>query len=677
MALRTTRACDALLDWCVLALAVWTLAYHACLLLGAGTGWALGALGAAVVPCALVARGRGNRVAPAAGAGASGGAATATATAAALAAAGVIAFSGWPWPAMWAAWLAAAVAVVLASSRTPAVVSRAARLGAPAALAWAAALATLSLFLVRPNVDDAYYLRQATWIAEHGRFPLRDTLHSHDVLPAVFSPPLPSYEPLLGAVAGAAGVSAPGLAFLLAGPAVCALAVLALWRLLRTWEVRLPGAALTVAVVFLLTDVLPDGDPHAAIGHRAGDFFVSRAWQGKVVLAAALVPLLIALLHEHAARPRRRTLVLLAAAGAAAVGLSTTASFLVPVVAVAYLAPAAPRAPLPAAAGVAAATAYPAAAMAAALLSDARQPAVWTPRDIAPEALVLPAVGVGLFGFLAMSAALAGPLLLGPRCARRGTAAAALVTALCFAPGVPALIFELTGLGRPLWRLVWTMPIAALLGVVATQPAAGHRLAAVRLLGALSVCTLLAVAGTPVWHGRNTRLADRPSWKRPPGQLAAARALSAAAAPGDRVLAPEGLSQTLLMIDGRVTAVAPRYFYTRSLPATPESRRLERLRLWSFVRRGLRPDVRGDRIAAALRATGADIACVRAQAARSRAVLLGAGYRPLLRSHGYWCSVSAGRSRARSHGARARRACGSGARRPRCRSGRRARADGS
>ena len=84
------------------------------------------------------------------------------------------------------------------------------RLGAPVALAWAAALATLSLFLVRPNVDDAYYLRQATWIAEHGRFPLGDTLHSHDALPAVFSPPLPSYEPLLGAVAGAAGVSAPG-----------------------------------------------------------------------------------------------------------------------------------------------------------------------------------------------------------------------------------------------------------------------------------------------------------------------------------------------------------------------------------------------------------------------------------------------------------------------------------
>ena len=300
----------------------------------------------------------------------------------------------------------------------------------------------------------------------------------------MFSPPLPSYEPLLGAVAGAAGVSAPGLAFLVAGPAVCALAVLALWRLLRTWEVRLTGPALTVAVVFLLTDVLPASDPHAVVGHLAGDFFVSRAWQGKVILAAALVPLLISLLHEHAARPRARTLGLLAAAGAAAVGLSTTASFLVPVVAVAYLAPAAPRAPLHAAAGVVAASAYPVAAMAAALLSDARQPAqldaaagrsrgARAARRRRRAARVPRDVGG------ARRTAAAGPALRTPRHGGRGAGVGPALRA-----GRAALIFELTGLGRPLWRLVWAMPIAALVGVVATQPAARHRIAAVRLLPA-------------------------------------------------------------------------------------------------------------------------------------------------------------------------------------------------
>src|SRR5687767_4322402 len=98
MALTTTRACDALLEWCVLTLAVWTLAYHACLLLGAGTGWALAALAVTVVPCGLLARGVGIRTAPVADAPVRGGAATVAAAVAALAAAGVIAFSGWPWP---------------------------------------------------------------------------------------------------------------------------------------------------------------------------------------------------------------------------------------------------------------------------------------------------------------------------------------------------------------------------------------------------------------------------------------------------------------------------------------------------------------------------------------------------------------------------------------------------
>jgi hypothetical protein len=102
------------------------------------------------------------------------------------------------------------------------------------------------------------------------------------------------------------------------------------------------------------------------------------------------------------------------------------------------------------------------------------------------------------------------------------------------------------------------------------------------------------------------------------------------------VLAPESLSQTLLLVDGRLTAVAPRRFYTRSLGA-PEARVPERMLLWSFVNRGPRPDVRSERLVAALRVTGTDIACVRERAERSRELLLGAGYRPLMRHRGYWC----------------------------------------
>jgi hypothetical protein len=641
------RACDALLAFCVLAFAVWTPAYHACLALGLGSGWALAALAAGLVPCGvLAARHEAGRM-PAPGAvRCSPGAPTALAVVAgalALAAAAALAFaSGWPWLLVWAPWPVAAVAVLVAGARGP-LVAAAARpgAGAGAALAWAAATAALALFLVKPNSDDAYYLRQAAWIAEHRRFPLGDTLHSHDVLPAAFSPPLPSYEALLGSLAGAAGVTAPALAHLVAAPFACALAVLALWRLLRAWQVRMVAPALSVALVFLLFAVEPAHHPGADIEHMPGAFFVARAWQGKVILVAVLVPLLFALLHEHAARAPRGGLVRLAAAGVAAVGLSTTATFLVPVVALACLAPGAWRRPRRALAGLVAASAYPVAAMTAALLADGRQPARWRPQHLAPEALVLPAVGSGLLAFVAVTAALAGPLLLAPRAARLGTAAAALAAALAFPPGVPQAVYELTGLGRPLWRLMWAMPVAALVGVLATQPTAAHRRAGVRLLPAVGVGVLLALAGTPVWQGRNTELASRPALKRNPAQLAVASRLSAAARAGDVVLAPAGLASTLLMLDGRVTAVAPRRFYTQALPAAPAARREQRLLLSSFANAGLTPDVREDRIADALRDLGVDIACVRERAVRSQRLLGHAGYRPLLRGRGYWCGRAA------------------------------------
>src|SRR3954468_5201690 len=54
---RTARVCDALLAWCVLALATWTAAYHVSLLLGLDPGWALGMLAAGLLPCGVVAVG--------------------------------------------------------------------------------------------------------------------------------------------------------------------------------------------------------------------------------------------------------------------------------------------------------------------------------------------------------------------------------------------------------------------------------------------------------------------------------------------------------------------------------------------------------------------------------------------------------------------------------------------
>jgi len=396
---------------------------------------------------------------------------------------------------------------------------------------------------------------------------------------------------------------------------------------------------LTVALVFLLFSVEPAGGDRSLL-HVPGGFFVARAWQGKVILATVLVPVLLALLHEYAARPRRGDLLLLAAVGAAGVGLSTTATFLVPVIASGCLAPLARRAPRRAAIALAATCAYPAAALAAALLADGRQPARWTGPQIAPEVLALPALGSGVLGFVAAGAALTAPLLLTTPWSRRGMAAVALIVAVLFAPGLPELIYAHTGLGRPLWRLVWAVPIAALVGVVATQPMASHRLTAVRLAGALAVCAAVVLAGTPVWEGTHTRIADHPAWKRRPAQLAVARQIATRVDAGAMVLAPEGLSETLLLVDGTLVAVAPRHFYTASLPRTPEAQVEERVLLGRFANRGLRRRAMAARVVPALRRVGVDVACVHMAQADSRRLLAGAGFVPMLRRDGVWCAAA-------------------------------------
>ena len=53
-------------------------------------------------------------------------------------------------------------------------------------------------------------------------------------------------------------------------------------------------------------------------------------------------------------------------------------------------------------------------------------------------------------------------------------ASVALVVGLLFTPGVPQLIFDVTGLGRVLWRLTWVLPIAAGIGAVAVAPLAAR-----------------------------------------------------------------------------------------------------------------------------------------------------------------------------------------------------------
>ena len=487
--------------------------------------------------------------------------------------------------------------------------------------AWAAGLAIFSLFILAPDADDSYYVHLSAWIAEQGRFPVRDVLFSDHVFPALYFPPVPAYEALVGTLARVAHLPVPDVEYLVVPPVATILAVLALWRLLRGWRVPMPALALSVSVVFLLFA--------AAENRMLGGFFVSRLWQGKVVLLCVLLPALFALLQAYGERPTRRGLALVACATVAGVGLSTTAIFVVPVVATACLAPMAVRAPRAALAGWLAAVAYPAAAALVTLVLDGRQPEVYKATDLVPSNLVHYALGTGVVGFIAMLAVLAGPVLLRSAVAGQMLASAALAVGILYVPHVPLAIFDLTELGRVLWRLTWAMPVAALVGALATSVVPRGAPVVLRLAPAAAVAAAMAFAGVPLWSAvADAEIASRPTWKRAPGQVAAARAILARARPGDLVLAPDRVSQTLAVMSGSVTSVAPRLFFVRALADVPAMHATERQRLRRLVVRDRRRPVGAEAAAAvgALRVAGVDIACVGRRDRAARRVLARAGY---------------------------------------------------
>ncbi len=636
-AIRITAWADTTLDLAVVGFAAWTVAYHVCLVTRLAAGWALAGTVLVLIPCVVVLR-RGT-----AGAAAPRGR-TALPRAVPVAVAGaavaaLFAFGSPRWGIVWAAWIviaAAAAALLLRAREQPA--ADPAPGGAGVALAWAAALAVLSLLLLRPDPDDAYYLRLSTWVEAHDRFPLRDTMLSPETLPAVFYPPLPSFEALIGSVGWLTPLSASTVAYLLVPPLVAASAVLALWRLLRACKVTPVGVALSVALVFLL---VATGDERSSL---PGNFFVARAWQGKVVLVAVLAPLAIAHLIAYAERPSARRGAMLAAVGIAAVGLSTTGIFLLPVIAAGCLGPVALRSPRVAAAGFAATAAYPVAAMVATALVGGRSPSHWPVATLQPGRLIAPVFGHGLLAFIAIAAVLLGAFALPSLTAARMIAGTVLAVGLLFAPRVPPHIFDATGLGRPLWRLTWAVPTAALIGAIVAAAAARTRSPPLRAAAVVAAGAVLVAAGTPVWSAPGTSLAAPPAVKRPARDVALARRVVAGAGRHALVLAPQEFSQSLLALSGTVLTVAPRTFYVTALADDPAAHARARGLLQRFVQRLPYGPWSGDgmpsdrQVLRALRVLDVDIACVWAGQRADRRLLARAGYRPLAAGHNIVCT---------------------------------------
>ena len=179
---------------------------------------------------------------------------------------------------------------------------------------------------------------------------------------------------------------------------------------------------------------------------------------------------------------------------------------------------------------------------------------------------------------------------------------------------MPHLVWDATGIGRVLWRGVWVIPVAALVGAVVTAVPRGP-VPGLEGGAGPALRVVLVAWGSPVWDAGTVK--SRPSWKRPPGSVPRRAGSSIARRPGDVVLAPQQVAQTVLIMSDEVTTVSPRVFYTLALEDEPEAHVEERLLLQSILepelvqerRRERQSTPTGAEVAQALEAVGVDIAC--------------------------------------------------------------------
>ena len=517
----SARACDAF----VLGYAAWTLVCHAVVLLAGGgfgvllaTGWLalfaplawwiLGRRGArAAVPAApgedaavpdgqLAGPPRGQLV----------GLAGALALAAALAAGAGVRLVWW----LAVAWLAACLVAVLRAERGRGL-ARVAPARGGELLVWilSAAAAALPLVSHRASPDDGYYVNVAVHAVDHPEAPLLrfDTLHGVPDLPAMYSVyRLHSFELLGAALARLSGLSAlevfswvlPVLFTLLLGLAHAQLARLLAperWRWL---------------FVVLLALLLLEAEVPQSFGSFAG----FRMHQGKSALLFVALPLLVVHAAELARRPGARAWALLLATNVAAVGLSSTGLWLAPLVGgIAALGAARWSARGARALGLSlAAAAYPVAmgllhvqesldesaplrdTGAGVQLVTTGNPVLTDGAELVAETWRL-VLGEGALALLALVALLGAWATCRDGLARRLALAFPLALLLLLLDPYVALRIARWVTGpQTYWRVLWAVPLPALVALVLTARLAPGRLGRVLSI-ALPLALLPAVTG--------------------------------------------------------------------------------------------------------------------------------------------------------------------------------------
>ncbi|MBV9831055.1 MAG: hypothetical protein JOZ82_05620, partial [Marmoricola sp.] len=430
-------------------------------------------------------------------------------------------------------------------------------------------LAVLAFVTRGSSPDDIYYLNRATWVDQHGTPTLRDTMFSPGTLPSTYpSPPTASIEAWQGAVAHVLGLAAPTFVFLWTVPLLAAASGWATWRLVRTWA---PRRAL---LVYLLATLFTLFSAKTLLGH----YSVLLLWEGKVPAVTVVVPLAWHYLTRVLDRPRPADLVLLLALGTDFVGLTTGAALVAPTMAAAALVAALLVRSRAGAVGAGCFALAPVLAGIATLVGPgipALAGSQTTSTTLSEQGLFDRMFGDGAMTVVAFLAVVLGTCLMRGR-ARVLAACAVLAGLATLLPGFLDQVTDVTGAGSVAWRMIFVLPAAIMVGMLATVQLPPLRLpdrqlllsrpAAAAVVGGLAV--LVVLEGVPLWSPATGTQLGPFEWKVDQAALRDVRAVAEVHAPPGLWLLPQRDMGALTMTTTRHTAVVPWYLFLLSFETT-------------------------------------------------------------------------------------------------------------
>jgi len=504
--------------------------------------------------------------------------------------------------ALWFAGLAVLTAVRSRGRWYPSPVRACSSLQTAGALTMTAATSLLASVVVRGDLDDASYVIRTTWVAERGTLGFGDIIFSDGTWKAISGQEwyIASIETLLGAMARVTGTAPGDVVYQFTVVIATGTAVWAAWLLLRAWGARRPLLSLLITLLFLVM---------GGFAHKSfGNFYLARIWQGKVMLVAILMPYLYAVLAALSsvrwrASPRARAAGAgtLMGIGGAAVALSSTAVFVVPLAAGAGLLPLLARRGrrVDAVMFLAAATVGPFVGGVVTLLSPSRggnlpgTSSHWLWRDVLGTSL--PGRGGGLVALAVMVCAALVVLGLAiprwfattERTAQYIALSSVVVGLLVSLPPLYPILTSVMGGDAVAWRLAWTVPVPILVGLVASQPAQRRGMPVVAS-SVLVVISLIA-GGSPLWSATNSaHLAPPGAWKiRSPDDMAAAQWI-VTQHPTGPYLAPAYVTATTGAITSRIHPVGTRLDLMSGLIDVREAHLKDRLLLQRIVDKDIR-----------------------------------------------------------------------------------------